>query len=132
MGAAAIRTVNVQSDFAPLTTQLAFASLRYPHRAYIGPGRLREIRERQLESSSPDFEIDVLTSRNLTVESPSNPLTAKEGSMVKEAETVKTSIKLSKKLWREAHHCALDQGLQLQEIIAKALEAYLKSKGGVR
>ena len=52
--------------------------------------------------------------------------------MGKETETVKTSIKLLRKLWRDAHHRALDEGLQLQEIIAKALEAYLKRKGGAR
>ena len=46
-------------------------------------------------------------------------------------ETVKTSLKLSRKLWREAHIRALDEGTELQVIIARALEAYLK-KGGAK
>ena len=40
-------------------------------------------------------------------------------------EMVKTSLKLPKRLWREAHIRALDEGTQLQVIIARALEEYL-------
>jgi hypothetical protein len=43
-------------------------------------------------------------------------------------ETVKTSLKLPKKLWREAHILALDEGCQFQEIIAAALDAYLAAR----
>jgi hypothetical protein len=50
--------------------------------------------------------------------------------MAKQADRVKTSIALPRKLWREAHIRALDEGLELQELIAKALAAYLK--GGAR
>ena len=41
----------------------------------------------------------------------------------------KTSLKLPKDLWRRAHIRALDDGVDLQDIVARALEAYLK-KGG--
>ena len=42
---------------------------------------------------------------------------------------VKTSIKLPRPLWRAAHIRALDEGTELQIIVARALKAYLK-KGG--
>jgi len=47
-------------------------------------------------------------------------------------ETVKTSLKLPKKLWREAHILALDDGREFQEIVAAALDTYLaaRRKGG--
>lgn len=47
-------------------------------------------------------------------------------------ETVKTSVKLPKVLWREASVRALDEGRDLQDIIAEALELYLKTtkRGG--
>lgn len=38
---------------------------------------------------------------------------------------VKTSIKLERDLWKRAHVRAMDEGLDLQDLIAKALEAYL-------
>jgi hypothetical protein len=44
---------------------------------------------------------------------------------------VKTSLKLPKVLWREAHIRAMDEGTDLQGVVAKALEAYLK-KGGAK
>jgi hypothetical protein len=50
----------------------------------------------------------------------------------KEEETLKTSFKVSRKLWRDAHVRALDEGLEFQELVVKALEAYLKAKGGAR
>ena len=43
--------------------------------------------------------------------------------------TVKTSLKLPEDLWREAHILALHQRVDLQDVVAKALEAYLKEKG---
>ena len=48
-----------------------------------------------------------------------------------EVEYVKTSLKLPRKLWRAAHIRALDEGTELQIIVARALEAYLK-KGGAK
>jgi hypothetical protein len=47
-------------------------------------------------------------------------------------ETVKTSLKLPRRLWREAHILALDDGREFQEIVAAALDAYLagRRKGG--
>jgi hypothetical protein len=44
------------------------------------------------------------------------------------AETHKTSIKLPKALWREASIRALDEGLDLQDVIAAALATYLATK----
>ena len=40
--------------------------------------------------------------------------------------TVKTSVRLPRQLWRAAHIRALDEGTDLQVIVARALEAYLK------
>jgi hypothetical protein len=42
-------------------------------------------------------------------------------------EAVKTSLKLPKTLWREATIRAIDEGRDLQDVIADALAAYLKS-----
>jgi len=44
-------------------------------------------------------------------------------------EMVKTSLKLPKQLWREAHIRALDEHREFQEIVADALEAFLKPRG---
>lgn len=53
--------------------------------------------------------------------------------MGKEGDRVKTSLALPRTLWRAAHILALDEGVDLQEIIRRALEAYLKAqKGGGR
>jgi hypothetical protein len=41
------------------------------------------------------------------------------------ARPVKTSIKLDRDLWKRAHVRAMDEGLDLQDLIARALEAYL-------
>lgn len=46
--------------------------------------------------------------------------------------TVKTSIKLNRDLWKRAHGRAMDDGMDLQDLIARAIEAYLKTKGGPR
>ena len=47
-----------------------------------------------------------------------------------EEDRVKTSISLPRELWRAAHIRALDEGTELQIIVARALEAYLKKGGG--
>jgi hypothetical protein len=39
----------------------------------------------------------------------------------------KTSIRLRRPLWRAAHIRALDEGRDLQDVIAAALELYLKN-----
>ena len=44
---------------------------------------------------------------------------------------VKTSLRLPEDLWREAHIRALDERTDMQVIVARALEAYLR-KGGSR
>lgn len=41
--------------------------------------------------------------------------------------TVKTSITLPRELWAAAHHRAIDEGRDLQDVIASAVEAYLKT-----
>ena len=46
------------------------------------------------------------------------------------ADTVKTSVKLPRSLWRAARIRAMDDGTELQEIVARALEAYLKEDRG--
>jgi hypothetical protein len=43
-------------------------------------------------------------------------------------ETVKTSVKLPKALWREATVRAIDESRDLQDVVATALELYLKGK----
>ncbi len=43
-------------------------------------------------------------------------------------EQVKTSIKLPKDLWKKAHHRAVDDGVDLQDVIARALASYLKER----
>ena len=50
------------------------------------------------------------------------------------AETIKTSVKLPKALWREASVRALDEGRDLQDVITAALEHYFKTfpKRGAR
>jgi hypothetical protein len=39
---------------------------------------------------------------------------------------VKTSLKLRRELWKRAHVRAMDEGVDLQTIVGRALEAYLK------
>jgi hypothetical protein len=47
---------------------------------------------------------------------------------VKQAgDVVKTSITLPRELWRAAHVRALDESRDLQDVIAAALEAYIKT-----
>jgi hypothetical protein len=45
----------------------------------------------------------------------------------KSTEMVKTTTRLPKALWRKAHIQALDEDRDFQEIVASALEAYLKT-----
>lgn len=42
-------------------------------------------------------------------------------------ETAKTSVRLPRELWRAAHIRALDEGRDLQDVIASAIELYLKA-----
>jgi hypothetical protein len=42
------------------------------------------------------------------------------------AEVVKTSVALPRALWKAAHVRALDESRDLQDVIASALETYLK------
>ncbi len=51
---------------------------------------------------------------------------------VPEAQTVKTSVRLPRDLWREARILAMDENTELQIIVTRALEAYLKQRGGKR
>jgi predicted HicB family RNase H-like nuclease len=44
-----------------------------------------------------------------------------------ERETVKTSIRLPKELWREVRLAAVQQDLDLQDLVVEALRAYLKN-----
>ena len=48
-----------------------------------------------------------------------------------ESKYVKTSLRLPEDLWREAHIRALDERTDMQVIVARALELYLR-KGGSR
>ncbi len=50
-----------------------------------------------------------------------------------ESQSVKTSISLPEDLWKQAKHLAIEDGTDLQDVITKALGAYLKQrskKGG--
>jgi hypothetical protein len=44
-------------------------------------------------------------------------------------DTVKTSIRLPRQLWKKAHVRAMDERKDLQDVIAEALAAYLKEGG---
>ena len=50
------------------------------------------------------------------------------------AETVKCTVKLPADLWRAARHRALDERRDFQDVVADALELYLKrpQKGGTK
>jgi hypothetical protein len=48
-----------------------------------------------------------------------------------ESKSVKTSIRLDRELWKRSHVRAMDDGSDLQTVIARALELYLE-KGGSR
>jgi hypothetical protein len=47
-------------------------------------------------------------------------------------EAMKTTITLPRALWREAHILALDTGRDFKDIVATALESYLKAQRGNR
>ncbi len=46
------------------------------------------------------------------------------------ADMVKTSLALPRALWKAAHVRALDEGRDMQDVIASALELYLKAPKG--
>jgi hypothetical protein len=46
-----------------------------------------------------------------------------------ESKSVKTSIRLDRELWKRAHVRAMDDGSDLQTVIARALELYLGTGG---
>lgn len=46
--------------------------------------------------------------------------------MKKPSDTIKTSVTLDRDLWKAAHVRAMDEGRDLQHVIADALRAYLK------
>jgi hypothetical protein len=43
---------------------------------------------------------------------------------------VKTSLSLPEELWRAARIRAIEDGMDAQDLVARALEAYLRAKGG--
>jgi hypothetical protein len=45
--------------------------------------------------------------------------------MAKAAEVVKTTIQLPRDLWKRVHVRAMDEGLQMNELVIAALRAYL-------
>jgi len=45
-----------------------------------------------------------------------------------QGESLKTSFAISKQLWRRAKVRALDEDIELQELISKAIEQYLEKK----
>ena len=47
----------------------------------------------------------------------------------KEAEIVRTTIRVPRKLWDAAKHRAIEERLPLQDLVIRALEGYVK-KGG--
>ena len=93
-----------------------------------------------LASHSPEKAIDSMPSSRII---PSRKLESQvrffksEGASVKEKVTkepedlVKTTLRLPRKLWRDARVRALDEGTGFQELVTRALESYLK-KGGAR
>ena len=48
------------------------------------------------------------------------------------AQTTKTTLRLPSQLWIAVQHRAIDEGIDLQDLVAKALEMYLAHKGGKR
>ena len=46
-----------------------------------------------------------------------------------ETSVVKTSVKFNRDLWKRAHVQAMDEGVDLQDLVAKAVEAYLSRVG---
>jgi hypothetical protein len=48
---------------------------------------------------------------------------------------VKTTVRIPREVWEAVHHRAIDERADFQELVVKALEAYLKTaskKGGRR
>lgn len=44
-------------------------------------------------------------------------------------ESIKTSVKLPRDLWKRARIQAIEEDLDLQDVLVKALEAYLAKRG---
>jgi len=55
-----------------------------------------------------------------------------KGETAGEPEIVKTSLEPPRELWKAAHILAMDEKVDFQTIVAKALEAYLLKKAGGR
>ena len=74
-----------------------------------------------------------MTSRLLDIYTPF-VAARKEPRMPKEKREsfVKTSLKIRADLWKAAHVLALDERSELQIVVNRALEAYLRSKGRAR
>jgi hypothetical protein len=49
------------------------------------------------------------------------------GGMKKNEEMVKTTIRLPRSIWRDARVRALDEGIDLQDLVSAALTSYLKT-----
>ncbi len=47
-------------------------------------------------------------------------------------EVVKTTIRVRRELWNAVLHRSIDENVGAQEIVERALEQYLKQKGGRR
>ncbi len=47
-------------------------------------------------------------------------------------EMIKTTLRLPRTLFDAARHRAIDEHIDLQDLVAKALEQYLQRKGGQR
>ncbi len=41
----------------------------------------------------------------------------------------RASMRLPADLWKQAQHAAIDQGITIQELVSRALAAYLKKAG---
>jgi len=50
----------------------------------------------------------------------------KVNAKVSVADTVKTTVRIRRELWKAVMHRSIDEDLSLQDIIELALEAYLK------
>ena len=54
----------------------------------------------------------------------------KSGTKESAPDVVKTTIRIRRDLWTATLHCGIDENLSQQEIVERALEAYLKTKKG--
>jgi hypothetical protein len=56
------------------------------------------------------------------------PASRRTAALLPEVNVVKTSVALPRHLWKAAHNRAMDEGCDLKDVIAAALETYLKTK----